>query len=588
MTATNVRHGGTSQLDIPVSEQQNRTPVRIPIRTKITIPYLFLAIFLAIGVAVLVTRIVFDTVEERFNNQLIEAGKISSEWMVREEDRLLETLRLLSRTESIPAAIKTNDSEALRNRSFGIVVNNGEDFVQFTNAEGELILAMRHRTGGSLEAYDFAQGGSQYSDWANVQHVLNGESDQYGDKYVGVGSTETGRLFYVVGPIFDDDGSLAGTIIVGKFVDRLIADLQQETRIQVSLYDFEGELLASTFSEGQSISPELAASTIEFKDSQSARRELSEVRDVVISNIEYEEILGAWEGREGLDLGVIGSALSRTYLVRSSNVTRLQIFLLVVCAVLLVILVGLYISRLITRPLQGLVSAASQVAQGDLNVQLDIHSNDEIEILNQSFNQMVLSLQSAQDDLLTAYDGALDGWAKALELRDQITEGHTRRVVQMTLEIAREFGFSDEELVHVRRGALLHDIGKMGIPDSILQKAGKLSDEEWVIMRKHPVYSYDLIKGIEFLLPALDIPLYHHEKWNGKGYPRGLKGEEIPLAARIFAIVDVWDAITSDRPYRKAWSREQALDYIQARKGIDFDPEVVAVFLSLKLDKSTG
>ena len=344
--------------------------------------------------------------------------------------------------------------------------------------------------------------------------------------------------------------------------------------------------MASTFTQGENLAQELAETTIQNQETHSVRRELSEVRDVVISHIEYEEILGAWEGREGQDLGVIGSALSRTFLVRSTNVTRLQIFLMIVFAALLVILVGLYISRLITLPLQGLVAAASQVAQGDLKIRLDVHSNDEIEVLNQSFLQMVASLNSAQDDLILAYDSALDGWAKALELRDRITEGHTRRVVNLTLAIAREFGFSDEELVHIRRGALLHDIGKMGIPDSILQKEGALTDAEWVIMRKHPLYSYDLIKEIDYLLPAADIPLYHHEKWNGEGYPRGLKGEEIPLPARIFAIVDVWDAVTSDRPYRKAWPREKAVSYIEERQGLDFDPEVVKVFFSLNSEES--
>jgi putative nucleotidyltransferase with HDIG domain len=177
-----------------------------------------------------------------------------------------------------------------------------------------------------------------------------------------------------------------------------------------------------------------------------------------------------------------------------------------------------------------------------------------------------------------AYDATIEGWSQALDLRDHETEGHTRRVTEMTLALAREMGLQDE-LNQVRWGALLHDIGKIGIPDEILFKPSALTEEEWARMREHPVYAYRMISPIEFLRPALDIPYCHHEKWDGTGYPRGLKSEEIPLAARIFAVVDVWEALNSDRPYRKAWAREEAIEYIQTQKGKHFDPQVVDVFM---------
>jgi PAS domain S-box-containing protein len=185
----------------------------------------------------------------------------------------------------------------------------------------------------------------------------------------------------------------------------------------------------------------------------------------------------------------------------------------------------------------------------------------------------------AEESMLQAYDATIEGWAHALDLKDEETENHSQRVTDTTLTIAWKMNIKDEELLHVRRGALLHDIGKMGIPDSILLKPGKLTDEEWVVMRKHPVYAHDMLAPIDYLRPALDIPYCHHEKFDGSGYPRGLKGKEIPLAARIFAVVDVYDALTSDRPYRKAWSREEALKYIREESGKHFDPEVVEVFL---------
>jgi PAS domain S-box-containing protein len=185
------------------------------------------------------------------------------------------------------------------------------------------------------------------------------------------------------------------------------------------------------------------------------------------------------------------------------------------------------------------------------------------------------------EDLAQAYDSTLAGWARALELRDELTEGHTRRVTELTLELARALGIAEDELAHIHRGALLHDIGKMGIPDSILHKPGPLTAQELRIMQMHPQYAYEMLSLIPFLQPAIDIPYCHHERWDGTGYPRGLKGKEIPLAARIFSVVDVWDALTTDRPYRAAWSRVQAREYLLAESGCYFDPEIVQKFLKL-------
>jgi PAS domain S-box-containing protein len=189
--------------------------------------------------------------------------------------------------------------------------------------------------------------------------------------------------------------------------------------------------------------------------------------------------------------------------------------------------------------------------------------------------ELFRNLQRSNIDLIRSYDATLEGWAKALELRDEDTEGHSQRVSDTTVQIGRALGIEDVQLIHLHRGAMLHDIGKMGIPDSILLKPGPLTEEEWVVMKQHPVYAKEMLSPIPFLNPALDIPYSHHERWDGSGYPLGLKGESIPLAARIFAVVDVWDALTSDRPYRKRWSREKTLEYILSHTGILFDPIVV-------------
>ncbi len=194
---------------------------------------------------------------------------------------------------------------------------------------------------------------------------------------------------------------------------------------------------------------------------------------------------------------------------------------------------------------------------------------------------LIQGLQQSNSELTQAYDTTIEGWSRALDLRDKETDGHCHRVTETTVRLARMMGLSTEELVHIRRGALLHDIGKMGIPDSILLKLAPLTQEEWEIMRLHPLYAYEMLLPIAFLRKALDIPYYHHEKWDGSGYPHQLEGKQIPLAARIFAVVDVWDALRSDRPYRKGWPTEKVREHLQSLSGTHFDPAVVDAFLTL-------
>jgi HD-GYP domain-containing protein (c-di-GMP phosphodiesterase class II)/putative methionine-R-sulfoxide reductase with GAF domain len=191
------------------------------------------------------------------------------------------------------------------------------------------------------------------------------------------------------------------------------------------------------------------------------------------------------------------------------------------------------------------------------------------------------SLERAKTDLELAYDATIEGWSQALELRDQETQGHTRRLLDTTLTLSRRLGVPDSEYPHIRRGVLLHDIGKMGVPDSILLKPGPLDEKEWEVMRQHPQLAYRLLSSIGYLHASLDIPYSHHEKWDGSGYPRGLKGDQIPLAVRAFSVVDVYDALSYDRPYRPAWPKEKVIAYIQEQAGTYFDPRVVDAFMEI-------
>jgi len=195
--------------------------------------------------------------------------------------------------------------------------------------------------------------------------------------------------------------------------------------------------------------------------------------------------------------------------------------------------------------------------------------------------QLFDDLERVNLELIIAYDATIEGWARAMDLRDKETESHTRRVTEMTITLAKALGVKDSEILHIRRGALLHDIGKMGVPDNILPKEGEFTEAEWILMRRHPQFAYEMLQPIKYLRQSLDIPYCHHEKWDGTGYPRELKGERIPLAARIFAIIDVWDAVTIDRPYRKGWTKKKALKYIREQSGKHFEPRIVDAFLEL-------
>jgi len=270
-------------------------------------------------------------------------------------------------------------------------------------------------------------------------------------------------------------------------------------------------------------------------------------------------------------VGIVGVDLTADRYVRRLASMRRAALTGLVLAVALAILTGIGVYLAQCRVLK----AQRQRAKTAEELR---RARDELE---ERVQARTAELAESNLNLTLAYNATIEGWSRALDYRDHETEGHCQRVTELTVRLARAMGVSDEEMVHICRGALLHDIGKMGIPDRVLLKPGPLDDEEWDLMRRHPTYAHEMLSPITFLRPALEIPYCHHEKWDGTGYPRGLAGEDIPLAARLFAVVDVWDALRSDRPYRRAWERERVLDHILSLSGTHFDPQVVQAFLGL-------
>jgi putative nucleotidyltransferase with HDIG domain len=556
--------------------------VRFPIRTKITVPYLILSLILALAAAFVITQLVTENVQERFNRQLFESGKISSELIVGYETKLLETRRLLANVEGVPSAILSNDPDALRSLSLGIIANDQQEAVEFLDALGNHVLSIHHRPGGNPEDYEASTGGQTiFSNLEIVQNVINGLSDTHGDKFADLVKTDFGDFLYVSGPVYNAQNTFVGVVMVGRSLSTMAEDMRVKTFAQISFYNQSGQVIYSTLPFPHDLTPALAVQTISLKDVSSTTRDLSNSRDMTVANIPYSEILGSWEVRGGYQLGVLGVALSKNTLVATSTNSRWEIFLLVAFALFLIILLGFNLANSITRPLLRLVQASKEVAEGDLNVKLNAQSNDEVSVLTDSFNKMVASLNQSHNELIQSYDETLKGWADALELRDKETEGHSERVTLLTIQLATAMGIEGDALVNIRRGALLHDIGKMGTPDSVLHKTGQLNEEDWKTIQKHPQDAYNMLNQIDYLRSALEIPYSHHEKWDGTGYPRGLKGKDIPISARIFAVVDVYDALTSDRVYRKAWLKPVVIKYLIEKRGRDFDPTVVDAFIRI-------
>ncbi len=555
--------------------------MRVPIRWKITLPYLLLALVIAFGAVQVISRVVFDTVDERFASQLIEAGKLASVGMVDEESRLLENLRLMANVQGVADMLTSGSPEKLRDTLLPITVNNSVELVEILDGKGNLFLSMRRIPGGQLLDYQFTQSGDDsFARIDFVQKVVKSQTDTSGDKYSGTMLIDDHPAFYIAGPIFNDDNGQVGTMLTGTRIRTLVSKLREQTLSQITFYDRSGAPIASTFSNPMNLDANLAANILLTQDWQSPRRDLTGQRDLSASDIDYTEILGPWEVRDKtLDLGLMGVSLAKEFFVKTTQATRLQISLLAAGVLALILLVGINLASRITQPLINLVRASNEVSQGNLDVQVTSNSRDEIDVLSRTFNLMVSNLHQSKLDLENAYDSTLEGWSKALELRDKETKGHSDRVTTLTMILAKELDIEDSRLAYIRRGALLHDIGKMGIPDHILLKEGPLTPEEREMMQRHAQYAYDLLYPIEYLRSAIHIPYSHHEKWDGSGYPKGLKGEEIPVEARIFALVDVWDAITSDRPYRKAMPLEEAVMIIQKGSGSHFDPRLVEVFI---------
>ncbi len=411
----NTRSGSKNKPEIDL---QNALPrVRVPVRVKITGPYVLLALVFALAAGYLVSQVVLDTTQERFTNQLIKTGKQASDWMVREENRLLETRRLVANSTGIVDLVRAGNADGLRQLILPLAINAREEDVEVLDTVGLGILSLRHVSGGNQEAYTGEKGETLFKQVDFVRPVLAGVVEQNQDKYAGLVRASWGDYFYVSGPIYASDGKLAGVVLVGKSLTTLVHQMSTDTMADITFYSIQGQPLASTLfptpQDDQPLTPRDALGVLTVKDQSSLMRKLS------IASNRYSEIVGPWEVRGNTNLGEMGVALSEYLTISTSTVTRAQVVVLVLGVLLLVILVGVLLSNRILRPLLRVVGASSEVARGNLEVKVDSRGDDEVAVLAYAFNRMVVGLQegSMYRDLL--------GRTVSPEVREQLRQTFT-------------------------------------------------------------------------------------------------------------------------------------------------------------------
>ena len=537
---------------------------------KIVLP--FAALTLAIGAVGTLTATgeLSARSQQGFDNQLIHDGFVAQSMVKAGDTERRAILRLLTGGPGLSQNWdKTPALQAWLERALAIYPNV---IVEVVDTSGrEIVGVVGH---GSVA--DTVTQTRDLSAWPGLTSIL-----------IGSGSTvdlvaSTPQPAILTGqPVRNAAGTLIGAILVGEYLDDRASLIKATLHDDITFYDVNGQVLTTSLSipPGQWSTLALDAST---------RGRVSPTSVVEISRMAGGpgmEIVSPWALRT-TNLGYVGTAASSAGLLADTNQLRIILVTLFLAGVLFTLAIGMWLARRITRPVHRLVEATRLVSAGDLEHQTPVTTHDEIGELTDSFNQMTRSLKEKSASLRTAmtqlqdtYLMTIEALAAAVEARDPYTHGHTRRVEEYATIMAKALGATDPEISALRRACVLHDIGKIGIEDTILRKQARLEPDEALRMQKHPVIGVDMLKGIDFLDPVLPLIRHHHERWDGNGYPDELRADEIPLGARILAVADAVDAMTSDRPYRAARTFEYAKTEILKGSATHFDPEVVTAFI---------
>jgi len=539
--------------------------MRIPIRYKIILPFAVLLVFVGVvGTGVATARLT-SAASVEFDGKLLDSSVVANQTLAQVEADRVAQLRAATDTVGVPEAVAAADKAAL-SRLLTPIAANAQPVnlvIQVLNDAGTNVVTVLGGPSGASSSPSFAQP-TDYMTVPAVASVLAGRSDAFGERYLFLLNDPAGPMLYWVGPVRSDSGQVSGAILIRERLGDIAQGIQGS-----AFYGPNGQLLASSVA-----SPAM----LDAATAKKITPENAVPLDLDQAGHSYRSLFSQWVMR-GTQLGYLAVQASTDQLVGSVLQVRLILTLVFTAAALLTLLVGTVTAALLTRPVDQLVRSMRTISAGDMHHRARVTSRDEIGYLAQTFNEMAGSLEEKTAALEETYFASMEALARAIDARDASTFGHSERVSAISVQIADEMKLSTADREALRRGALLHDIGKIGIEDRVLRKPGPLSAEEAGDMQEHPRIGYDMLKGLRFLEPSLPGVLYHHERWDGGGYPHGLTGSQIPLAVRILTVADVFDAMTSDRPYRKGLGVEAATEAIRQDSAVRFDPDVVGAFL---------
>ncbi|HEX9097272.1 MAG TPA: HD domain-containing phosphohydrolase [Candidatus Dormibacteraeota bacterium] len=539
----------------------------LPIRYKIILPFAVLLVFVGVIGTGVATAQLTNAASAEFDGGLLHSSLVANQSLSLLESERVRDLSQVTNTVGVPAAIAAADTDALASllTPIAAVAEPANIQIHVLDAGGTELLGIQGTPSGPNRLPAAASTG--FASVPAVVGVLKGQSDSLGERSLFLSTDSATPILYWVSPVRDDGQRIVGAMLIGQSLNEVAASIPS-----AAFYDLSGRELASAL-------PSPPALT------DSSRSRITADATVRVDETEaghaYGSLFSTWTMR-GRQLGYLAVQASADALQNSVTQVRLILTLVFTAAALLTLLVGGVTASLLTGPVDRLVRSMRIVSGGDLQHRARVKSRDEIGYLAKTFNEMTASLEEKTAALEETYFASMETLARAIDARDSSTFGHSARVAAISMEIADAMRLTGRDREALRRGALLHDIGKIGVEDRVLRKPGPLSEAETDDMREHPRIGYDMLKGLRFLEPSLPGVLSHHERWDGAGYPMGLAGTSIPLPVRILAVADVFDALTSDRPYRKGLGFGAATAVIRNDAGRQFDPEVVSAFLKCR------
>ena len=547
--------------------------MRIPIRYKIILPFAVLLVFVGvIGTAVATARLT-DAAHAQFDANLLHTSLVANQSMAQLEAARMAELRQATDTVGVPEALAAGDLTGLVRLMTPIAANIRPTVasiqLRVLDSRGEEVLQVVSTRSG-VGAVDVTDPNAFTAEPAVIK-VLAGEADAQGERRIFLSGNRAQPVLYWAGPVHGVGNRIVGAVLVGESVAEVAASVPGSATVPgAALYDLDGARLASTVSSAP-------------KATDSMRLQVTNANAVRIDDTRsghaFAALLSTWVMR-GNQIGYLAVQANADALLDEVAQLRLILTLVFTAAALLTLLVGTFTASMLTRPVDLLVRSMRAVSGGDLHHRAAVVSQDEIGYLARTFNEVTASLEEKTAALEETTFASMEALARTIDARDPSTFGHSARVAAISIEIADEMHLPVKERESLRRAALLHDIGKIGVEDKVLRKPGPLSETESADMREHPRIGHAMLKGLPFLQPSLPGVLYHHERWDGAGYPTGLSGTAIPLSVRILAVADVFDALRSDRSYRGGLSYDEAAAAIRVEASLQFDPEVVSAFLT--------